>query len=93
MYVCKINANFRDFEEAFHLYHLVFLMGKIWSLGYTSVYVYVYVCYINLGNVCLLCSGDAKFRCPQTASYYPAEVFSCQEKIYTALLNQASNVH
>ena len=60
-------------------------MGKIWSLGYTSVFIII--------RVCVLCSGDAKFGCPQTASYHPAEVFSCQEKIYTALLNQASNVH
>ena len=38
----------------------------------------------------LLFSGDAESGCPQTANYYPNEDFSCQEKIYNALLNQAS---
>ena len=36
-------------------------------------------------------AGDAVFGCPQTCKYYPEEDFSCQEKIYTALLTQVSS--
>lgn len=39
----------------------------------------------------IIFSGDAVFGCPQTHKYYPEEDFSCQEKIYTALLTQASS--
>lgn len=39
----------------------------------------------------IIFSGDATFGCPQTRKYYPEEDFSCQEKIYTALLTQASS--
>lgn len=32
--------------------------------------------------------GDVSFGCPETYKEYPAENFSCQQKIFNSLLNQ-----
>ena len=58
-----------------------------------EMHVHIYIMLQQTHSMHLLyyvyvCAGYPEFGCPQTASYHPAEDFSCQEMIYHALLSQ-----